>query len=574
MENLPSIHDIAAEARNRLKRRSPDNPVWFGQLVGQLASMESSADPEALIAAYLASIEHFYNSHDLILAIHVGERGLSLANQHDLKSQARQLCSNLGVLYTEVDQPSRAMPYLAQALQLAKEIGDLAGECRVWANLAKTLNKSGHANEAKLYARRALALAGQIGGVSDVKMVANQIIASASQHLNQYAEGLVAIRNAVREAPGADTPFAAIQLARLHCAEAKLLLTVGRFDEAAVAVDAAKKYAHDSGNDEASIQTKIVELQLTGTRDRAKAHATMATLQLIRDDPAQRGLRADVINALAYLAELVGDEDALSIRRQVHEYWKRKGIETVARQITAINVEYATSAPSEREEARRQTMETLAISGELHDDSTGEHCFRVGGLAAMLGRRLGLNEIEAYELELGARLHDIGKVAIADSVLKKPGKLNEIEKEAMRQHVTIGHGMLSRIDHPLMKVSSEIARWHHEWVDGTGYPDELTGEEIPLVARITAIADVFDALTHVRVYKEPWSVPMAMQEICSLRGTQFDPAVVDAFVGLMAQLVSENGESGVDAVLSKRARENKLVAARVVLRDALGQSAV
>jgi putative two-component system response regulator len=180
-------------------------------------------------------------------------------------------------------------------------------------------------------------------------------------------------------------------------------------------------------------------------------------------------------------------------------------------------------------DARVEALERLAIAAEYRDDATGEHTRRVGRTSAMLAEALGLGEEQVDLIRLAAPLHDIGKIGIPDRILLKDDRLTHEEFEVMTRHVNIGRFILSGSQSPLLQMAEEIAFTHHEWWDGTGYLAGLEGEAIPISGRIVAIADVFDALTHERPYKRVWEVDEALVEILSLRGRQFDPAVVEAF---------------------------------------------
>jgi putative two-component system response regulator len=179
--------------------------------------------------------------------------------------------------------------------------------------------------------------------------------------------------------------------------------------------------------------------------------------------------------------------------------------------------------------ARLETLERLALAGEYRDDNTQEHAQRVGRTVARLAAMLGEPPAQVELLRRAAPLHDIGKIGLPDAILLKPGRLGPDEFELMKSHAVIGHQLLSGSGSHVLRLSSEIALTHHERWDGQGYPAGLAGEQIPLAGRITAVADVFDALMHERPYKEAWSLEAALAEIRSGVGRHFDPAVIQVF---------------------------------------------
>ncbi len=167
---------------------------------------------------------------------------------------------------------------------------------------------------------------------------------------------------------------------------------------------------------------------------------------------------------------------------------------------------------------------TLARAAELHDEDTGNHVVRIRLIVERIAKRMGFRDPEA--LGHDAMLHDVGKLTVPHDILKKPGKLADGERWVMESHTIQGERLLSRRD--TMRRASRIARSHHECWDGSGYPDGISGEAIPIEARITSAADVLDALVADRCYKESWSYREALDEVCDLAGTKLDPAVVDA----------------------------------------------
>jgi len=159
---------------------------------------------------------------------------------------------------------------------------------------------------------------------------------------------------------------------------------------------------------------------------------------------------------------------------------------------------------------------------------------RVGSMAAQLAEALGCEPDFVAHLRLTARLHDLGKIGMPDSILLKPARLTGAEFEVMKRHTVIGAGILAGGKSALMRMAQTIAISHHERWDGQGYPRGLQGEDIPLVGRIVAVADTFDALTHSRPYKDAWSKQAAAAEILAHSGKMFDPAIVQVFLNVLA----------------------------------------
>jgi PAS domain S-box-containing protein len=184
---------------------------------------------------------------------------------------------------------------------------------------------------------------------------------------------------------------------------------------------------------------------------------------------------------------------------------------------------------AEVQTARVESLRRLAIVSEYRDNETYEHTERVGRLSIAIGRALGMSEVQLDLLRDAAPLHDIGKVGISDAILLKPGRLTSEERESMQRHTLIGADILTGSESPVLQMAEQIALTHHERWDGQGYPHGLSADTIPLVGRIVAVADVFDALTHIRPYKEAWPLDRAVARICTTSGSHFDPLVVSAF---------------------------------------------
>ncbi len=185
---------------------------------------------------------------------------------------------------------------------------------------------------------------------------------------------------------------------------------------------------------------------------------------------------------------------------------------------------------AELHDANLEAITMLALASEAKDDDTGRHIIRIQHYTEAVALRMGLPELEAEQMGKLAILHDVGKMKIPDHILKKPGPLTDNERRDMQQHTIFGERILST--KPFFETARQIARSHHENFDGSGYPDALKNDQIPLAARIVHTVDVYDALVNPRIYKQAWPRQRALDTITRNTGTQFDPDVTHAFLNL------------------------------------------
>jgi putative two-component system response regulator len=202
----------------------------------------------------------------------------------------------------------------------------------------------------------------------------------------------------------------------------------------------------------------------------------------------------------------------------------------------------ALAALHDAEAIRLDALDRLARAAEYRDDNTPEHTRRVGALAARLARRLGLPDRLTRLVRRAAPLHDLGKIAIPDSILLKPGRLEPEELAVVQTHAVLGARVLEGGGAEVFEVAERIVRSHHERWDGGGYPDKLAGEEIPLGARIIAVCDAFEAMVEDRPWRTPISAPEALAELRRCAGSQFDPRLVEVFA---KEIYAEVVEPGV-----------------------------
>lgn len=274
------------------------------------------------------------------------------------------------------------------------------------------------------------------------------------------------------------------------------------------------------------VMPDIDGLQLVRTLRSLSTHAHVPIIMVTADDDRQTRLAAVDAGVTDFLAKPV---DPVELKARVTNLLELRGAQNalaLRADDLAAEVAKATDHLHRREE---EVISRLARAIEFRDNETSEHVARVATVAKIIAEELGQSATFVRTLYLAAPLHDVGKIGVPDAVLNKPGRLDSDEMAAMRKHVEVGEKILADGDSDLVQMASEIAAGHHERWDGGGYPRGLRGTATPLSARITAVADVFDALCSRRVYKPAWPVEAARAEIRKCAGSQFDPSCVAAF---------------------------------------------
>lgn len=264
-----------------------------------------------------------------------------------------------------------------------------------------------------------------------------------------------------------------------------------------------------------------------GTLKAATTRAIPILLIADGDDPAvaEQGLAAGAADYLAtpFLPALVlaRVKTQLALRNQAAE------VERLVEERTA-----------ELKKTRQLIIRRLGRAAENRDNETGNHIVRICQFAKLIGQAAGMGEEALETLCTAAPLHDVGKIGIPDHILLKPGKLDPAEWDVMRRHSTLGAEIIGDHDDHLLQVARDIALGHHEKWDGSGYPRGLAGEEIPLEARIIALADVFDALTSDRPYKKAWPIAEAVRRIEEQAGSHFDPGLIAPFKQVLPEMIA------------------------------------
>jgi len=523
----------------------------------------------------------------------------------------RKSLTFLGIVSADSGNTSHAIECYAEALDLAIKLKDVDAECLVWINLGVAFMYMAQYQHAMSCYEKAMQIVDQHPTLSKHAAPTLANMAVCALHLEDFAKGLVVAERSIACSPEPKTATDMLARVMRENNYARLLLEVDSLEKARERCEIARGFATRSNSSRADIAASIMHglydvhagnidvgiSRLAATLERARLMRPMLREALIAMVKAYE-IIGQPERALVYLRELIDhtsqgqQANVLQHHRQHLERLNRTldqdiGSKTLAKRQAQLREQVAQKelikkeaetelAIAEKDRARRdlfksrvEMLERMAVTAELRDDSTGEHSYRVGKLSSLLAQEFGCDEDTCFMIDIAARLHDIGKIGVPDAVLLKPGKLNEAELQVMRSHPMIGAELLSKSDTPHVQMAEEIARFHHEWWDGTGYPGKLSGTAIPLSARITALADVFDALTHKRPYKEAWPFEEAVTEITRLGGTQFDPQLSGIFIELVNRLRAEHPD--LDAFLGQAATATPFMQARAKIQNALNR---
>lgn len=587
-----ALTQLASDLKSRLHSGTPISPSDCQVITTALGQLTGSTNAELRIECLIDLAHNLYVMGSPFLAIEPAKQASGLASRSGLRFLERKAVTTLGIMYADTGNIPQSIECLAHALEIVQPLGDKDGECVVWNNIGVALLYAAQYRDAIDCFERVISLAGTLPSLRAVRLSALSNIALASLHLEDYARGLRAAETAIKESQEPKSAKEMLSRVLLENNYARLLLEVNSVDRAIERCAIAKQLAGKCHSARAEIAASVAEGLCEVHAGKAdvgisRLTTTLEKARLLR--PMLRDTLAALVKSFEFLGQpqraLVYLREMMEATRQVQQDNALKHLKLHLDHIgVALEETKSGSVVLERREAalrglvaeqelfrsRIEMLERLAVTAELRDDSTGEHSYRVGKLSSLLAIEYGCDDGTAFMIELAARLHDIGKIGVPDAILLKPDKLNDAERIVMRTHTTVGAELLSKSNIPHMQMAEEIARYHHEWWDGTGYPGNLSGTAIPFASRITALADVFDALTHRRPYKEAWPIDRAIDEIARLKGQQFDPQLTDYFLVLIEKLRSEHVD--LDGFLGQAALSSPFLQARSRIWDTLRQS--
>jgi len=588
-----ALSELATNARAHLNLAKQPNPAWFESVTQLLLGSSANSAPDLRVECLLVFAEWYYKEGQWMLGSEVAQKAVEIAHAANLLPLLRRAYNLMGAMHARTKDIAQATLFYVKALEIAEKIGDRYGQCAVLANLADARYNAGMLHDSITLNEHVIELAGNDIKLRDIRTVAHHNIALVASILQDLEKAKDHIDEAARIIPEPANQFEAYQRTILEVTYTKIMVKLGDIQRAKERAALAGKYAEAAKSAPAQVSAQLAATLC----DAAGGQTDVALTRLGKLEEAARTnepTTREVLEVGVLVNSFAGRSDATQQygeRYLMHlAKWQRKiAIQQVAalkrtfRKKGPLSQEDLLSLPEEiRDRFRpaddatrwagfRTRMEMLAVLAELRDDVTGEHSFRVGRMSSMLAERIGFDQEQVALVELAARLHDIGKLAVPDVILLKRAKLLKEEMEVMRRHANEGCQILLDVladvqldmaksgrDSESFRMAAEIALHHHEWWDGTGYPRGISGARIPAPARVTALADVFDALTHERPYKKAWTIEAAIAEILSLSGRQFEPALCMRFLDLVRELHAEHG-SDLDAFLAADARSSPLV---------------
>lgn len=560
---------------------TPDIAVFLAARESLLAREVEDHDRESLIRALIVIARCCFAAatpKDGLIAL---ERAETVAADLPDSDLTRQLFNAKGALYMDLADFSNAFEAFVRTAEIARRIDNRDALARVMANLSALFVDFGAYWDAIKLGEKVLAMHTATPLNRIVLVTALNNMAEACLATHQAERGIELGNRVMLEAPREEGPHRA-HLCIAHILLARLHLLRGRVSAAERELNIAREFEQSTGFPRATLKVSVAAALIDHEKGKLR-HAIQSLKDLLMKSGSDTAMTKDVLSALVTIYEKEGHpKSALKYLERISAMSERVNFDHARKRLAELGILDADTRDAgltdstvlSSHDFRMQTatlrkkmidsqvevLERVAVAAELRDDVTGMHCYRVGKWAGLVALEAGLTTAEADAIEIAARLHDIGKIGIPDELLRKPGKLTEGEYEIMKRHAVLGARLLSRSKTPQIRLAEKVALSHHERWDGTGYPQRLSREGIPLAGRITTVVDVFDALTHERPYKHAWPVDDALTEIWRLSGSWFDPKLVMAFDTVLHRMRAEGGS--LDAALESRLKRSRVMRIR------------
>ena len=586
------LDELGVELRAAISAPPADLPAFLDDWLRRLRAVPFTVTPANRVALLVEAASQYYLfGQRLFNAVEPIALAVMLADQEGESALLRRALSIQGLILSATRNTPDALHSLLRALDIAESLGDTVGIAAVWGNIATTFHEATLYSDARATFERANAMAATIEEEAPrltLRLRALHGMAACALNLHEYLAGLEACEEAIALIHEPRDREQEQVRALVESTYTQLLLAVNRTEEALAHAAIAREMAVRSG----AARAKISAATVSGLVEvyRGNVDLGISRIVAVRDQSKiLAGTYQDSLRASVNAYEKAGQPDrALSMNRELMMHVRNLHREAIMQQqqqhLQRLGLPDHDAASlraiEDKDEALKRKLEDaaakqgeflehMALTVELREEDSGEHAFRVAMWAHLLALAHGIDADEARRIELAARLHDIGKVVIPDSVIRKRTALSQGERQLVETHAATGADFLVRAKVPYAALAEEIARYHHEAWSGAGYPDGISGDAIPLAARIVGLCDAFDSLVHQRPWRSAWRVEEALGHLVRESSRQFDPALVEAFIPLVRRIYAAHED--VDAYLAQSAQQTPLWTMRRSLVERLAR---
>jgi putative two-component system response regulator len=585
-DNVSALVEEAERERESLFSNSEPNNFLLAIKIARLVAFAPKLSaPEAAIKVVLDVSFAMSVRSPGCSALLLAERCVDLAKEHALMPELRRALSVCGAHNTDLGFYSRGLEYATRSIAVAHQLNEAKGIVVANVNLAVALSSMGlHRECIEVVSRLQMKYGGDPRfrleiAAAQVNTVPAFLVLQRYENAKQAATLALELCGSARNN---DDMFV-----QLVCESALLKCSVAVDDDPAALnhLKTLLRLVEDINTPRSKLNGCLAKATYAIYAGGA-ASVLPEILNLLDVSIAMPTLYRDNLDLLIQAHKKLGDyPGALRYLSKLVDHQSKCQLDNLKRALDALEVKVQTPVPG-RDDVREvltaiqtgdsssrnknveipptqiwETYETFALTAELREDASGRHMYRVGKLAKRLSKALGHAEAMTELIEHAARLHDIGKLGLPDEVIMNAGKFSPEQYQAMQKHCEIGVRMIDQTNHSALNLAREVTQSHHERWDGTGYPQKLMGEAIPLSARITALAETYDVLTHGRTYRPARTHSEAVSIIQNGAGNQFDPALVQVFVKLVNELHEKYGDD-LPEFLAEAANESSFLQAK------------
>lgn len=486
---------------------------------------------------------YFHEQSDPLSAVEPAALASMLARDSGDTTLLRRALATQGQVLFATGNVGDSLRVLSDALVSAQRDRDLESQSTVLAALGGSFLDAALYMDARECLRRACDIDMVLRPRSFEQATANAKAALCDLYLDDIESGLSRIRLAVDILDRPNTDEERFRRVLAEGTYTRLLLRNEWIGDAGQRAQIAESLANQSTSARAKISAALAKglvMVYSGETEAGLQYCQAALTQARSVPPALK--EAALANVQAF--ERAGrPEAALALHRELTVILRRTqhdAIHHFAKLFESSTDGVPTGSTHSAQERHVELLEQIALTAEMRDDPTGEHAYRVARLAALAWEYIGEKTFSAADIEAAVKLHDIGKSAIPDQLLLKPDPPSPGERALLERHAAMGAEMIARSEHPLRELAADVARFHHERPDGRGYPEGLVGDGIPMPARVTAVCDAYDAMTHAKAYRPAMSSEDAVAELRRNSGTQFDPIAVSALETVLVSLLQKN----------------------------------